>query len=151
MATDLKRGPWSVKGYLINLKLWTQNESIHEVDHSFLEFWVQIHGLPLEYMNVETGKFIGERMGIVEEVEDPVKNNILARSFLRVRVAMEVTKALPTGFWMRRDNLPDARIHFKYERLQDSYCLNCGVLGHGRKECNNQAKAIHVAMEKEEE
>ncbi|KAL4305301.1 hypothetical protein AHAS_Ahas16G0064600 [Arachis hypogaea] len=51
---------------------------------------------------------------------------------------MEVTKALPTGFWMSRDNLPDTRIHFKYERLQDAYCLNCGVLGHGRKECNKE-------------
>ncbi|RYR72479.1 hypothetical protein Ahy_A02g006701 [Arachis hypogaea] len=85
---------------------------------------------------------------------------------------MKVTKALPTGFWMSRDNLTDARIHFKYERLQDAYCLNCGVLGHGRKERNkervmaswnsdmpkytagmgvNQAKAIHVATEKKKE
>ncbi|RYQ98831.1 hypothetical protein Ahy_B07g086651 [Arachis hypogaea] len=71
-------------------------------------------------MNVETGKFIGERMGIVKEVEDPVKNNILRRSFLKVRVTMEVTKALPTGFWMRgiiflmlgfTSNKKDCKIH----------------------------------------
>ncbi|KAL4365344.1 hypothetical protein AHAS_Ahas07G0096700 [Arachis hypogaea] len=60
---------------------------------------------------------IGERMGIVVEVENPKKNNILLRTFLRVRVVLEFAKPLSTKFWMKRENLPNTRIEFKYERL----------------------------------
>ncbi|QHO13825.1 uncharacterized protein DS421_15g518820 [Arachis hypogaea] len=134
----LKNGSWSFRGQLLNLKVWTQNMAIEEVEHNFIEFWVQIHGLPLEFINKETAKKIGDMMGNVKKVEDPMKDNILVKNFLRVRVALNVTEALPTGFWLERDNLPNCWIFFKYERLQDSYCLNCGILGHGRKECSGE-------------
>ncbi|RYR78812.1 hypothetical protein Ahy_A01g003671 [Arachis hypogaea] len=38
---------------------------------------------------------------------------------------------------MDRNNLPNLWIRFKYERLQDCYCLNCGIIGHNKKECKN--------------
>ncbi|RYR07117.1 hypothetical protein Ahy_B05g074435 [Arachis hypogaea] len=109
----LKNGSWSFRGQLLNLKVWTQNMAIEEVEHNFIEFWVQIHGLPLEFINKETAKKIGDMMGNVKKVEDPMKDNILVKNFLRVRVALNVTEALPTGFWLERDNLPNCWIFFK--------------------------------------
>ncbi|KAL4350038.1 hypothetical protein AHAS_Ahas10G0102000 [Arachis hypogaea] len=103
-----------------------------------MEFWVQIHGLPLENMNSETGRIIGDMIGIVIDMEDPMKNHVLMRTFLRVRVAVDILKPLPTGFYMARKNLPNICVHFKYERLQDCYCMNCGVIGHSKKECNKK-------------
>ncbi|RYR26624.1 hypothetical protein Ahy_B02g060896 [Arachis hypogaea] len=131
----LKNGPWSIRGNLINLKVWIQNVAIGEVDHTFLEFWIQFHGVLLEFTNKEKARKIGELLEIVEELEDPIRENVLARTFLRVRTAINVNRELATGFWMERDALPPTWIHFKYERLQDAYCMNCGIISHGKREC----------------
>ncbi|RYR66983.1 hypothetical protein Ahy_A03g013194 [Arachis hypogaea] len=86
----------------------------------------------------DTTKVIGDMMGLVSEVEDPWRDTKLMRTFLRVKVALDVTEPLPTGFYLERDDLPNAWIHFKYERIQDHYCLNCGRLGHRAMEGKNQ-------------
>ncbi|KAL4299518.1 hypothetical protein AHAS_Ahas17G0108900 [Arachis hypogaea] len=82
-----------------------------------MEFWVQIHGLSLENINIETSRIIEDMMWIVIEVKDPMRNHVLMRTFLRVRVAVDIFKTLPTDFYITRDNLPNTWVHFKYERL----------------------------------
>ncbi|KAL4396467.1 hypothetical protein AHAS_Ahas01G0094800 [Arachis hypogaea] len=94
----LKGGPWSIRGQLLNLQTWTQGISVNEVAYDYLEFWVQIHELPQEYINADTTRDIGSRMGIVTEVKDPRVEEILERTFLRVRVAIDASKPLPIGF-----------------------------------------------------
>ncbi|QHO59168.1 kinesin KP1-like isoform [Arachis hypogaea] len=59
----------------------------------------------------------------------------LERFFLRVKVAIPVSRPIPTGFYLNRDRLPKTWIQFKYERILESYCLNCGIIGHNKKEC----------------
>ena len=48
---DLRRAwdrrPWSIKGEHLILKKFDPNLSLNEVDFTSTEFWVQIHGLPL--------------------------------------------------------------------------------------------------------
>ena len=41
------RRPWTVKGEHLVLKRFSPDISVLEVDFSFTEFWIQIHGLPL--------------------------------------------------------------------------------------------------------
>ncbi|MED6152898.1 hypothetical protein PIB30_096373 [Stylosanthes scabra] len=64
----LNRGPWSCRGHLINLNLWTRLQPIDSINHNIMELWMP----------------------------------------------------LPTGIWLPRPNLPRG---FKYERVQDNYCL----------------------------
>ncbi|RYR01671.1 hypothetical protein Ahy_B06g080540 [Arachis hypogaea] len=71
------------------------------------------------------------------ETKNPRLNNILRRTFLRVKVTLNITKPLPTGFWLATKNHQTLWVDFKYERIQDSYCLNCGILCHSKKECKN--------------
>ncbi|XP_072088060.1 uncharacterized protein [Arachis hypogaea] len=134
----LNGGSWSIKGYLLNLQEWMKGQSVFEVKNDFMDFWVQIHVVPLELLERDTTKVIGDMMGLVSEVEDPWRDTKLMRTFLRVKVALDVTEPLPTGFYLERDDLPNAWIHFKYERIQDHYCLNCGRLGHRAMEGKNQ-------------
>ncbi|RYR35422.1 hypothetical protein Ahy_A10g050571 [Arachis hypogaea] len=79
-------------------------ELVFEVNHDYMEFWIQIHGIPLKHMNKERGRLIGEMLGVLAEAEDPLVEGILRRSFLRVRVGINIKKPLPTGFFMDREN-----------------------------------------------
>ncbi|RYQ82875.1 hypothetical protein Ahy_B10g101454 [Arachis hypogaea] len=88
-------------------------------------------------MNKETGILIGGMQGVLAEAEDPKVNGVLRRYFLRIRVSINITKALPTGFWLEREEMPPLWVFFKYERLPDSYCFNCRILGHEKKICKN--------------
>ncbi|RYR06079.1 hypothetical protein Ahy_B06g085878 isoform A [Arachis hypogaea] len=133
----MQNGPWNVRGNMVNLRLWREGESVFEVDHDFMEFWIQIHGIPLDLMDRETGVRIGDMLGVLAEAEDPKMDGILRRSYLRIRVSINITKALPTGFWLDREDLPPLWVFFRYERLPDSYCFNCGILGHEKKTCKN--------------
>ncbi|RYR47522.1 hypothetical protein Ahy_A07g033454 [Arachis hypogaea] len=130
-------GPWSVRGHLLNLQIWNGRESVYEVDHKYMELWVQIHGFSLSYIIRKTAEIIGKKIGTVMETENSRLNDTLQRMFLRVRVTMNITKPLPTGFWLATQNHQTLWVDFKYERIQDSYCLNCGILGHTKKECRS--------------
>ncbi|MED6142425.1 hypothetical protein PIB30_113576, partial [Stylosanthes scabra] len=65
---------------------------------------VQMHGVPLEKINCYTAKKIGNEIGVVTDVEEPIRDQVFARTFLRERVAMNVYKPLPTGIWLNRVN-----------------------------------------------
>ncbi|MED6174238.1 hypothetical protein PIB30_067207 [Stylosanthes scabra] len=59
----LNNGLWNIKGSLLNLQKWNQDESIFEVNHNILEIWVQVHGIPEANLNEETTTRIGRKMG----------------------------------------------------------------------------------------
>lgn len=44
----LSQDPWNFKGSYIILRDWDPKKTIDEVKLSMVEYWVQIHGLPLE-------------------------------------------------------------------------------------------------------
>ncbi|RYR32887.1 hypothetical protein Ahy_A10g047413 [Arachis hypogaea] len=81
----IQNGPWNVKGNMINLRLWREGESVFEVDHDFMEFWIQVHGIPLEFMEKETARLIGEMLGVLVEAEEPKTDGILKKPYLRIR------------------------------------------------------------------
>lgn len=78
-------------------------------------------------------------LGEVLEVEDPMVDGNLLRSFMRVRVCFNVNNPLPTGCWVQRRDLPKLWAFFRYEKLQD-LCYNCGIVGHEQKECEKERK-----------
>ncbi|RYR70857.1 hypothetical protein Ahy_A02g005161 [Arachis hypogaea] len=102
-----------------------------------MEFWIQVHGLLLDYIHKEAAIQIGNMLGVLAEAEDPKVEGVLRRYFLRIRVGINITKQLPKGFWLARESLPHMWVHFRYERLPDCYCFNCGIIGHEKKSCTN--------------
>lgn len=133
----MRRSPWYVMNHLLSLQLWLPEVSPYELDFNYNSFWIQVHKVPLEYLNCKNVTTILSKVGTVEEVEEPPFEGRLMRTFIRTRVSLDITKPLPTGCWIPRADLPKIWVIYRCERLQD-LCLNCGILGHEQKECYNQ-------------
>lgn len=130
----LKNCPWYVMNKLLSLQQWTPQAVIKEIDFSKALFWVQVHGLPVEFMNPKNATKILSHLGSLEEVEQMRHEEQLVRHFIRARICINIQHPLSTGCWVPRNNLPKVWISFKYEKLQD-LCFNCGVIGHEQRFC----------------
>lgn len=114
------------------------NEKINsEIDYTKVQFWVQVHGLPLEFISTKYAEKILKQMGEVLEIEDPLVDGKSIRSFIHARLVIDIQYPLSIGCWIPRKNLPKAWISIKYERLQD-LCFKCGIIGHEQKNCQKE-------------
>lgn len=115
----LQEGPWSVMNNLLVLSPLKVGAVVEEMVFSKYPFWVQIHGLPIEKMSRTNAEIIGKRFGRLLAIETSPDNILLARSFLRVKVEINIDQPLPKGFWIRRKT-PESKdlwISYKYEKL----------------------------------
>lgn len=133
----LNKTPWYVMNKLISLQFWNSQMSMKEIIFSRVQFWVQVHELPLDFISVKSAEKILNEMGEVLEIEDPMVEGKLIRPFIRARVVVNIHQALFTGCWVPRRNLPKVWVFIRYERLQD-LCFNCGIIGHEQKTCQNE-------------
>lgn len=53
------------------LRKWEASKTLAEIDFTCSPFWVQIHGLPLGFLNAKSGLKIAQALGEVIAVEDP--------------------------------------------------------------------------------
>ena len=97
-------GPWNVMGHLLSLQWWCPSSFISEVTFNLVPFWVQVHGIPLKALSIKMTTNIGRRLGGVMEVEDPFPQGQMLRSFLRIRVMIDINLPFITGFWVPRRN-----------------------------------------------
>ncbi|KAL4299656.1 hypothetical protein AHAS_Ahas17G0122700 [Arachis hypogaea] len=80
-----------------------RGDALEEINHDFMAFWIQVHGVPEENMNLEVVSEIVDLIGIVKEVDDPVIDNTLMRKVLRFKTTIDISRPLQTGFWLSRD------------------------------------------------
>lgn len=133
----LIKGPWYVMNKLVSLQRWTSQAIIQEMNFFQVQFWIQLHGLPLENINTQSAEKILNQMGEIIEVENPVVDGFLLRHFIRARVRINIKNPLSTGCWVPRRNLPKIWISIKYEKLQDM-CFKCGIIGHEQRSCKEE-------------
>lgn len=138
----MEGAPWHILGNLFSLQHWAPQISIFEINFDLVPYWVQIHGLPLECMSTSNVNKIAEQIGSVLVIENPKVDGVLLRTFFRARICVDITKPLPTGFWVPRRQLPKTWVYLKYERLQGT-CYKCGVVGNEQRDCQKpRAMAI---------
>nr|XP_023884360.1 uncharacterized protein LOC111996607 [Quercus suber] len=92
----LKGEPWTFDKHLVALKRVEKTMNIQDVLFDRTRFWIQIHDLPILSSSMGVAKDIVSLAGVVDEVEteaeDPESYN-----FMRVRVAIDITKPLCRG------------------------------------------------------
>ena len=118
--------------------------TVENIRMEYASLWVQIWGAPLDMFSPQVASEIGNRLGIVEEVERRRCQNEL-NFFMRVRVALPISKPLKRGAYIADLDGAQTWVKFKYERLP-LFCYYCGFLRHDLKNC-----AKHFEVQKTDE
>ncbi|KAI8005848.1 hypothetical protein LOK49_LG07G00566 [Camellia lanceoleosa] len=132
----LMEAPWSVMGYLLVLQPLALGRSVEQMDFKWSPFWIQVYGTPVAKLTRQNGEIIGRRIGNLIGVEALHDSLLLERSFLRLRVEVDVSKPLPRGFILQHHGSKDKEswVSYKYEKLSD-FCYDYGRLGHESSSC----------------
>lgn len=92
--------PWIFDKSMLVLKIYDADKTVDYNDFVFTKFWVQVFNLPPSGMRPEMGEMMGD---IISEFVDVIKNSDskCVGQFLRVRVAIDVSKPLRSGVRLR--------------------------------------------------
>ena len=134
---DLERiltgGPWTFDNQLLMLKRWQKGMNASNVKLESASLWVQIWGAPFDMFSPSVARVVGSRLGEVEEVEQR-RNQDAQNFFMRVQVALPISKPLRRGGYLAGSDGERVWVTFKYERLP-MFCHFCGFLGHDLRNC----------------
>jgi hypothetical protein len=131
----LEEGPWMFEKELIIMEDFVPSKRLGEYEFSTIPIWVRVFGLPLGMMDRTSGELVGRKLGVFEDMEAG-EDGMAIGKFMRVKVRIQVAKALLCGVMMEVDE--DGRkvwCPLTYEFLPD-FCFICGKLGHGMRSCS---------------
>jgi len=109
METVLRRGPWAF-------------------NDSFISFWVQIRGIPFQFLNRGVVEPIGRALGQVLDVEFDVEATACV-DFVRVMLHWDISQPLRFQRYFQFTAGVNALLRFCYERLR-RFCEVCGMMTH---------------------
>ena len=96
-------------------------------------FWVQLHNIPTTSLTQKTGEAVGNSIGTIVQVAE-LEDDGVGGYVLRIRVAMDITKALPRCCKLRAEGEHIGWALLKYECLPNFYYW-CGRVSHVEKDC----------------
>uniref|UniRef100_A0A2N9GYK3 Reverse transcriptase domain-containing protein n=1 Tax=Fagus sylvatica TaxID=28930 RepID=A0A2N9GYK3_FAGSY len=151
--SDLERvligEPWSYDKYLIAFQRVGDGREVEDLLFNRVDFWVQIHNLPILCMKKSVAERLGRSIGEVvrTQVQDEDTGN---GRCMRVRVKVDITKPLNRGRKIGLANGGEGWVSFKYERLPN-FCYWCGIPTHGERDCEEWLKTTDEEKDKDPE
>lgn len=135
---DLNRviegSPWSFNRKV--LLIGRMNESMNPrcVPLNTIDLWVQIHNMQPGFMTEKVMQEIGNQVGkYISSCSSNYKG--VWREYMRIRVAIDITKPLRRRMKVRKTGNEWSWITFKYENVP-TFCFICGIIGHADKFCS---------------
>ena len=137
----LRGGPWSFDNQLLLLQRWKKGMNVGNIRLELASLWIQIWDAPFDMVSARVAREVGSRLGEVEEVQWKKRKDDISM-FMRVRVALPISKPIRKGGFIVGSDGVKTWVSFKYERLP-IFCHYYGILGHDLRHY-----AAHYAMEK---
>ncbi|XP_058759140.1 uncharacterized protein At4g02000-like [Vicia villosa] len=139
MEAVQKGGPWTYDSHLLILNQVQLRVQIENIPLYHVDFWVQVHNLPVGFMLEKIGVTMANFIGTYVEY-DKNNNSAFWRQYMRIRVKIDVQKPLKKLTRVKNKGGEWCNVIFKYEKLS-LFCFVCGVLGHSEHRC-----AVRFAM-----
>ncbi|EOA36728.1 hypothetical protein CARUB_v10012496mg [Capsella rubella] len=131
LVTVLRRGPWAFNDRLLVLQRWYPLENPPLIN--FIPFWVQIRGIPFQFLNREVISHIGRSIGNLLEVD--YDGEAAARvEFVRVQISWDILLPLRFQRQFQFQVGINTLLRFRYERLR-GFCEVCGMMTHDTGAC----------------
>lgn len=110
--------PWAFDSHLVVMERYDSSTPIRDLKFSTTSFWVQIHDLPFCFMSNEVAFSIGETLRAVLTPKD--SSEMRGSNFMRIRVAVDITKPLCRGRRVTWDQVSEEWVSFKYSAYPTS-------------------------------
>uniref|UniRef100_A0A2N9J7Z2 Reverse transcriptase domain-containing protein n=1 Tax=Fagus sylvatica TaxID=28930 RepID=A0A2N9J7Z2_FAGSY len=135
--SDLERvllgEPWSYDKYLIAFQRVREGTAVEELPFNKVDFWVQLHNLPILCMKKAVAEQLGRSIGEVVRTQVHDEESGSGR-YMRIRVRVDISRPLCRGRRIGLTNGGEGWVSFRYERLPN-FCYWCGIPTHGEKDC----------------
>jgi hypothetical protein len=133
MEAVLQGGPWMFDNHMLILDRVQLGVQIENIPLHHVDFWVQVHNLPVGLMAEKVGKKLANYIGSFVEY-DKNNNTSIWRQYMRLRVRVDVRQPLKKESKVKNQGGEWCIIKFKYERL-GVFCFVCGIMGHAENKC----------------
>lgn len=124
--------PWSFGKHLVALERYENNNPISALNFDIVSLWVQVHDIPIRFLNRGVAKDLCEAIGKVNKSMD--NSEVEGGEFMQVRVEVDVNLPPCCGRVISLDEGSESWESFKYER-SPNLCYWCGCLNHSNKDC----------------
>ncbi|GAU35438.1 hypothetical protein TSUD_375280 [Trifolium subterraneum] len=139
----LKGRPWTFDNFTLIIDRLKIGVALQDIPLFHVNFWVQIHDVPIDMMLETVGKGLANYIG--EFVEYNKNNNTsFWRKYMRVKVRVDVRSPLRIEKKIKLNGGQGGVVKFKYEKL-GLFCFVCGRLGHAENKCE-----VKYAMERDD-
>lgn len=134
MQKVVEGGPWSFEQATLILHQLGDGEDPNTVHLQDVEMWVQVYDIPRGLLSENILRSIGTSIGKFVKMDANTLDGVW-KSFVRIRVTLNVQKPLKRRLKSKREGDGWSWINFKYERL-GTFCFVCGILGHSERDCS---------------
>ncbi|CAA7025875.1 unnamed protein product [Microthlaspi erraticum] len=131
MQSVLNRGPWAYGERMLVLQRWKPD--LDDSDLNIILFWVQIRGIPIQFLTRNVIYHIGDFLGYVDTI-NIIPEASAAVQFVRAKILWKVTNPLRLQKNYQFTHGVNTVLKFKYEQLR-GFCEGCGMLTHDTGEC----------------
>lgn len=133
MEKVLGGGPWTFDNHALVLERMKMRIPLQAISLNHVDFWVQVHNLPIGFMTELVGKLLGNYIGEFLDY-DPSNNSCVWRTYMRIWVKVDVRQPLKKDYKVQMEGGEWCLVQFKYEKLTSFYFV-CGLLGHAEQNC----------------